>query len=453
MKHKALLLSIVVALMLAIASRGSAPAAAQGAATMAPTASLMDPKDVALKAAGGKQLGGTVTILGVLGGAEQDQFLSIFKPFEEATGVKVEYEGTRDLNAILQTRVDGGNAPDIVSSPSVGLMIDFAKAGKLIALSQFLNTATMNANYGQELLKSVSIDGKLYSIFDAVNLGGLIWYNPKTYKGPNPPKSWDDLDSWAAKTAADGTTPWCLGLESGAASGWPGSNWIDQLILLQAGPDKYEQWWQGKLPWSSPEVKHAFETYGKIATDSKMVNGGSTAALALSFQNGADAMYAQPPACYLHLQASFMGGIINGNFPKLKPVEDIDFFPVPGFDANSDGVRLISGEVMGMFNDTPQARALISYFVSTEAQTLVAKTGNWMSANKFVPVDAYPNPFTKRAAETLSSAKAVYYYGSSLMPSAMSDAFWKAVLRYVQQPDQLDSILADLDKVQKDTYK
>src|SRR5260221_12403655 len=108
---------------------------------------------------------------------------------------------------------------------------------------------------------------------------------------------------------------------------------------------------------------------------------------------------------------------------------------------------------MGMFNDTPQARALISYFVSTEAQTLVAKTGNWMSANKFVPVDAYPNPFTKRAAETLSSAKAVYYYGSSLMPSAMSDAFWKAVLRSVQQPDQLDSILAALVKVQKDTYK
>ncbi len=108
---------------------------------------------------------------------------------------------------------------------------------------------------------------------------------------------------------------------------------------------------------------------------------------------------------------------------------------------------------MGRFKDTPQARALIAYFVTTEAQSLVAKTGSWMSADKQVPVDAYPNPFVRRAAETLSSGKAVYYYGSSLMPGAMSEAFWKAVLRYVQNPDQLDAILADLDQVQKDAYK
>ncbi len=108
---------------------------------------------------------------------------------------------------------------------------------------------------------------------------------------------------------------------------------------------------------------------------------------------------------------------------------------------------------MGMFRDTPQARALVTYLATPEAQKILAGTGSWMAANKRIPLDVYPSPFTKQAAEVLTQASSVHYDASALMPQAMNDAFTRAILRYVQTPDQLDAILADLDSVQKSAYK
>jgi alpha-glucoside transport system substrate-binding protein len=410
-------------------------------------------RDKALDIVGGAPIGGTVSMLGVLGGEELDAFLSVFAPFEEATGITVEYESTRDLGAVLQTRIDGGIPPDVVSSSLVGQMVDFAEDGTLVDLSQFLDMDAVLESYNPALLDSVSVEGQLYSIFTAVNLVGLIWYNPEQYTGPNPPATWDELVAWAQETADSGTTPWCIGLESGPASGWPGTNWINEILMRQVDAETYASWWQGTLPWSSEPVRQAFETFGSIATNSDMVTGGPIAVLATSFLNGADAMYADPPACYLHLQASFMGGIISGNFPELEAITNINFFPFPDITEDYPGVAQVSGEVMGMFNDTPQARAFIDYFASTEAQTLMAETGRWLSANTQIPAEAYPSPYTQAAAAIMSDAETIYYSGAGLMPQAMTDAFWSGILRYVQNPDELDDILNDLDAVREEAYQ
>lgn len=422
---------------------------AQGAAS---DALVEKAKTAASEAAAGQQLGGMASMLGVLGGAELEAFLSILAPFEEATGVDVQYESTRDLPAVLQTRVDGGNPPDVVSTPGIGQMASFAEAGQLLDLNQVLDADTVTEDFGKDLLEVVSYEGQLFGIYDAVNVGGLIWYNPRAYTGPTAPATWAELQTWVQETAASGTTPWCMGLESGAASGWPGANFITELLLRQSGPNTYASWWQGELPWTSPEVKRAFETFGAIATEPAMVTGGPTAVLATSFMNGGDALFAEPPTCFLHLQANFMGGILTGNFPELEPVTDVDFFAFPDIEPAYSGIRQTSGEVVGVFNDTPQARALVSYLATPEAQSLVAATGIWLAANRRVPLDAYPTPFTRRAAGVLTSGKAIYYYGNALMPQAMSDAFWRGVLDYVQRPDDLDAILADLDQVRQDTY-
>ena len=399
----------------------------------------------ALEIVGGQPIGGTVTLLGVLGGDELTDFLNVFAPFEEATGITVEYESTRDMGAVLQTRVDGGNPPDVASSSLVGQMISFAESGNLVDLSQFMDMDATLASYNPALLDSVSVDGKLYSIFTAINLAGLLWYNPSTYSGPLQPATWDELAAWAQETADAGTTPWCMGMESGAASGWPGTNWITDFLIRQVDADTYNSWWQGELLWTSPEIKSAFESFGAIATNPQMVNGGPIAVLATSFLNGADAMYTAPPTCYLHNQASFMGGIINGNFPDLVPGEDINFFSFPDISADHAGVRQVSGEVMGMFNDTPQARALIQYFASDEAQQLMAETGRWLSANTNIAPEAYPSVFTQQAASVLGDAETIYYSAAGLMPQAVTQAFWSGILSYVQDPASLDTVLSTID--------
>jgi alpha-glucoside transport system substrate-binding protein len=415
-------------------------------------ASFAAARDKALEIVNGEAIGGSVSLLGVLGGAEQEIFLGIFAPFEEATGITIEYEGTRDLGPVLQTRVDAGNPPDIVSSPYVGQMIDFARQGAMIDLGTFLDEDAVFESYDAVLLESVGADGRLFNIFTAVNLGGLIWYDPNTYTGPNPPESWDALMEWSRETAASGTTPWCIGLESGAASGWPAQYWINELFMRQVDSETYNAWWRGELPWTAPEMRAAFEMFGAVATDSTLVYGGPTAVLATNFANGGDGLYFDPPTCYLHLQASFFGAFLQGNFPDKQPITDIDFFRFPDINPEYAGSIEVSGEVMGMFNDTPQARALIEYFASTEAQTLLAETGSFMSANKQVPMEAYSSPFTQRAAQIISEAEVTYYNAGGLMAQPVADAYLAAILRYVQNPSDLDAILADVDAVRVAAY-
>jgi len=436
----------------------AATEAPTGAATEAPTsapgAALRDPKEVALEAAGGEKIGGTVNILGVWAGSEEESWNAVVAPFEEATGIDVQLEATRDLNAVLTTRVEGGNPPDLAAAPSAGQAATWAAEGKLKDLTNVVDMAQMKQDYAQSWLDlGTTPDGQLYQIFAWSALKGPIWYDPKTYDGPNPPKTWDELAAWAKQKADSGTTPWCIGLESGAASGWPGTDWIEDIVLRQSGPDVYDQWYQGKLPWTSPEIKSAFEVFGSVAADPKMVNGGPTTALTLNFGNGGDALFTDPPGCYLHHQATFITDFFTKNTPTVKPVEDFNFFGFPDINPEFSGAIEVVGDSFSMYNDTPQAQALIKYLTSPEAQSIWVARGGKLGANKRVPLDAYPDELARNAGKIIASAQVVRFDASDLMPSAMNDAFWKAILDYVQNPGDLDSILANLDSVQKDAYQ
>jgi alpha-glucoside transport system substrate-binding protein len=417
------------------------------------TGALRDPKDAALEAAGGQQIGGTVSVLGVWGGSELDSFMAMVKPFEDATGVKIEFEGTRDLNAVLTTRVQGGNPPDVAGLPGPGQMAEYAQQNALVDLADVLDLDTMKQQYAQSWIDLASVDGKPVGIFIKASLKGLIWYNPKQYKGPTEPKTWDELMTWSKQTADSGTTPWCIGLESAEASGWPGTDWIEDLVLRQSGPDKYDQWYQGTLAWTSPEIKQAWEAFGAIATDPKMVYGGPTTELTLNFANGGDQLFSNPPGCYLHHQASFISDNFVTNFPNLKPVEDFNFFGFPDVNTQYTGAVEAGGDLFGMFKDTPQARALMKYLVTPEAQAIWVQRGGALSPNKQVPLSTYPDPLSQKAAEVLTGAKIVRFDASDLMPQAMNNAFWKGILDYVQNPGNLDSILGNLDTIQKESYK
>ena len=403
-----------------------------------------------------ERIGGTVNVLAVWGGAEQESFLAMVKPFEERTGVKVNYEGTRDLNAVLTTRVQGGNPPDVAGLPGPGQMAEFARQGKLIDLSGVLDQAQMKAEYNEDWLKMAQVDGKQAGIFIKASLKGPIWYNTQTFNqvsGGTTPKTWTELMQLSDKIADSGTTPWCIGLESGAASGWPGTDWLEDIVLRQAGPEKYDQWAQGKLKWTSPEIKKAWETWGEIVANPEMVFGGKQAMLTTAFGESGNPMFLSPPRCYMHMQGSFITDFFTKAPSSPKPVENFNFFGFPTIDQKYAGVEEVAGDLFGMFKDTPQARALIKYLTTAEAQEIWVKRGGAISPNEKVSPASYPDPISKQTAETLLNAKNVRFDASDLMPEAMNNAFWKAILDFVQNPNNLDSILSNLDKVQADAYK
>ena len=410
----------------------------------APDAAVAAAEAAALEAVGGETLDGQVTMLGVLGGEELDAFLTVLAPFEAATGIEVQYEGTRDFAAVLQTRVDGGNPPDLVATPAIGEMSALADDGVLADLGEVVGTEVLEANFSTSLLETGSLDGAVFGIFSSVNLGGLIWYNPETYDGPTDPASWDELQEWAQGAADAGATPWCVGLASGAASGWPAADFIDEILLRQAGPEFHKRWQDGEEPWTSPELEAAFATYGETVAEG-MVYGGTTSALSTDFAKAANPMFTDPPGCSLLAQATFMGGIITDSFPDLAPGEQLDFFPAPDFEAELPGIRSISGEIIGMINQTPQSEALVKYLATREAGTLIASTGRWLSPNQNVDDEIYEDYFLRKASQVLVDAEGTYSLGNSLMPQTTVDAFWKAGLDYTQDPSAIGEILTTIE--------
>ncbi|HEV8633800.1 MAG TPA: ABC transporter substrate-binding protein, partial [Chloroflexota bacterium] len=398
---------------------------------------------------------GNVNVLATWGGDEQANFLAMVKPFEDQTGAKVQYEGTRDLNAVLTTRVSGGNPPDVAGLPGPGQMAQFGRQGKLIDLTSVLDANQMRQWYADDWTKLAQVDGKQVGIFIKAALKGLIWYNTKAFQqaGHQAPKTWDDLMALSQKIAGTGTTPWSIGLESGAASGWPGTDWIEDIVLRQAGTEAYDGWAQGKVKWSSDGIKKAWTSWGQIVNDPKMTFGGKAAVLSTNFGDAANPLFQNPPKAFLHHQANFMTTFITKNFSSLKPGQDFDVFPFPDIDPKNAGAVESAGDLFGMFKDTPQARELMKWLVTPDAQAIWVQKGGALSPNKAVPESAYPDSIAKRAGEALTTAKIVRFDASDLMPEAMNNAFWKGILDFVNGPNNLDQILASLDKTQADAYK
>src|SRR5690606_17569978 len=206
--------------------------------------------------------GATVTVIGTWGGSEQEAFLEMVKPWEEQTGATVKYTGTRDINTVLTTGVASGVLPDLAGLPGPGQMAEYAEAGALKPLDDGLDLATYEADTAPALVELGKVQGQVFGVFIKAAIKGLIWYNPKLhdYSG-SAPATWDDLKSQATTNQGAAEATWCLGIESGAASGWPATDWIEDIVLRTAGPDVYQRWYQGEVKWSDPAIRNAFEIY------------------------------------------------------------------------------------------------------------------------------------------------------------------------------------------------
>jgi alpha-glucoside transport system substrate-binding protein len=402
------------------------------------------------------KIGGTVHILGTWTGAEKDSFDAVMKPFTDQTGVKVSFEATRDLDAILQTKVAAGNPPDVTGAPGIGTLIKLARAGKLVTLDDKVDMNALNANYGSDWINLGKIDGKLYTLYAWAALKGLVWYDPKAFsaKGYQVPKTWDELMALQTKITSDGGKPWCVALESQAASGWPGSDWVKEIVLSQSGPAVYDSWWQGKQKWSSAEIKKAWTTWGQIlGPNGSNVFGGSKYMVSTTFGDGGQGLFASPPKCYMFNQGSFITSFFDGYTPKPTAVTDYAVFPLPDVSSASGGAHVVAGDAFVMTKDTPQARALLKYLATADAQDIwVKRGGGKIAINKQVPLSDYPDAISKAEAAVVVNTKIARYDAGDLMPSDMRDAYWSGILKFVQNQSQLDSILADLDKKQTTAY-
>lgn len=402
-------------------------------------------KKEALADAGGKKLGGSITLIGQLGGAEAQFFQDTFKPFEDATGVKIQFTLGQNYQQIVQTRVAAGDPPDVVNDNGMGNAARYASQGKLIAFSDFLDMAKLDADYGSALLGGYTINGKLYGL-PAEIAPQMVFYNANTYKGPKPFSAFSQMVSYSQQVADGGKTPWCAAYSASAQTGWPAAYFIEEIFAKTYGAAELNKWGLGQIPFTSPEVKTAFQTYGQIFGKSVMISGGVSGALAKPIAQGPLGLFTDPANCQLFAWGIYAVGNAETANPKLQN-SDFGFFPIPAPNANFANNEQASGWALYAFHDTPQVKALAKYYSSSAYQSLLAESGEWVVANK--KVTNYANPLVQQAAAQLSNAAAVGfgpYFGQTV---AVKTAFLKAITTYLQDPSTLDQDLAATESVVK----
>ena len=363
--------------------------------------------------------GSTINVMSLWGGSEQDSFQKVLDAFKTKTGVTAKYESIRtDYATTLQTRISGGNPPDIAIIPGIGFLRQFARQGSLKKVADLgVDVNALKSNYPPGILEIGQVDGTQYAIMVKFNSKSTVWFRPDKFKtaGVSAATDWNSFTKLLTDLKAKGQTP--LGL--GAGDSWTLTDWFESVYVRQAGPDKYDQLFSGKLPWTDSSVSAAVDTM-KQALNDQFVAGGVTAALGRSFTDGIGQVFSTSPQASIYYEGGFVGGIATGQTnTALKVGDTIDWFDFPSISGNK-GVT-IGGDVIAAFTNKPGVKEFLQYMTTADAGAVWAGTGAIISPIKSVPATAYPNDLAKREAAQVANASAVRFDGSDLLPSGGGD--------------------------------
>lgn len=387
----------------------------------------------------------TVTILGSITGDGEATIAEVLAPFEAASGIDVVYEGTDQFATVLITRLAAGNPPDIALFPQPGLMADLAREGELVALDEVLSNQQLESAFDRQWLELASVDDRPYGIWARVSLKSLVWYSPPAFAAARyeVPSSWTELQALSDRMVDDGNIPWCIGLESGAASGWPGTDWVEEFVLRQSGPEVYDSWVSGETPFSDPAIASAFNSFVELVQDGDRVLGGAVGAISTPFGDSPAALFDDPPGCYLHRQASFISTFF---LDSIEPGRDVGVFPFPEINPEFGSPLLVSGEQFGLLSNTPETQAMMEYLTTEEPHSIWSQAEGFVSPFRGIAIASYTDPNTRRQAEILAAADTLRFDGSDLMPGEVgTGAFWEGILNLTSGDADLETVLKEID--------
>jgi alpha-glucoside transport system substrate-binding protein len=393
--------------------------------------------------------GKVVTMAGPFVDNDAIKFEQSVKSFEEMTGIDIQYEGSKEFEASIGISIEGGNAPDIVDFPQPGLLKNFVAKGYVIDLNKTLDMGKVKSNYIQSWLDMATMPAPsgpiMAGIWGRVNGKSLVWYNKKAFDaaGYKVPKTWDELIALQKMIIADGDSPWAVGIESGAATGWAATDWVEEMMLRTTSLENYDKWVEGKLKFDSPEVRKAIETMASIWFADGMVYGGRKGIATTSFGDAPKVMFESPPKAWMHKQGNFITSFFPDN---LKAGVDYDFFYLPGVDPQYGKPVLVAGDIYAMFNDRPEVRMVMQYFATGASVEGWVKAGGAISPHKDSQLSWYTNVVDKKVAEVIQNATSVRFDGSDLMPGQVgAGSFWKEMTAYVSGTKTLDQAVKAID--------
>jgi len=410
-----------------------------------------------MASAGSDLAGQQVTVFGPWLGPDQANVEAVLAGFAAQSGADVRYVGSDSFEQQILVDTEAGSAANVSVFPQPGLAADLASRGFLTPLADgTANWVRENYAAGQswvDLGTFAGPDGKdsLYGFFYKVDLKSLVWYVPENFAdaGYEVPQTMEELIALSDQIVADGGTPWCIGLGSGGATGWPATDWVEDLLLRTQPPAVYDGWVSNEIPFNDPRIVAAIDEFGVFARNDAYVAGGAGAVASTDFRDSPKGLFSSPPQCYLHRQASFIPAF----FPEGTVVgEDADFFYFPAFASKDLGKPVLgAGTVWAITNDSPGAEALIEYLKTAEANEIWMARKGFLTPNLNVDTSVFSDPTLRKMNDILLNATTFRFDGSDLMPGAIgAGAFWTGMVDYAggkSAQDVADAIQAAWDAI------
>ncbi len=376
-----------------------------------------------------------------------------YDKFEECTGATIKYEGSREFEAQLLVRVQSGNAPDIAYLPQPGLLRTIVEQyPDAIVPASPETAANVDEFFSASWKEYGTVGDTFYAAPLGANMKSFVWYSPSAFTdaGYEVPETWADMIDISDKIVADGGTPWCAGIESGTATGWPATDWIEDVVLRSAGPDVYDQWVSHEIPFNDPAIVEALGVAGEILKNPEYVNGGIGDVKSIASTAWTDAgLPILEGNCYLHRAANFY----QNNWPEGTTVaEDGDVFAfyLPAIEGDEKPV-LGGGEFVAAFDDRPEVAAFQAFLASDTWANEKAKAtegGGWVTANNGLDLENLATDFDKLASSVLGDPSSVIRFDASdLMPGEVgAGTFWSEMVNWLaldkSDQDVLDAIEA-----------
>ena len=399
--------------------------------------------------------GTTVTVYTSITSPEDQPHINSYVEFERCTGATIEYEGSREFEAQLPVRIQAGNPPDIAYIPQPGLLQtlvrDFPDA--VVPVGE-LAEGYVDQYYDPSWKAYGSVDDTYYATPLGANVKSFVWYSPSAFAdaGYEIPETWDALIELSDQIVADGGTPWCAGIESGEATGWPATDWLEDVMLRTAGPDVYDQWVNHEIPFDDPQVADALETVGSILKNPDYVNAGYGGVQSIASTPFTDAGFPiLDGECWMHRQASFYAANWTEYQEDAVVGEDGDVFAFY-FPAMSPDERPVlgGGEFTTAFAERPEVQAFQAFLVSPEwvnAKIPEHPGGGWVSANNAQDLELYASPIDRLSAEILADENATFRFDASdLMPGEVgASSFWTEMTNWIANDKADAEVLAAIE--------
>lgn len=387
----------------------------------------------------GVEEGAEITMLYQWSGAEEENLNRILQPFVDACGVTISPESTRD-QALLDTRVQAGTPPDIAFWTVTTLQ---QYQDQLYAMPDL---GVVEENYPQFWVDFGSVDGIWLGLPVKADPKTLIWYSPANFEeaGYSVPDTWDGLNQLVEKMVADSRTPWSMGFESGDATGWTGTDFIQDILLVQQGPDYVRGLLDGSIPYNDEGVRQAWETYGKWAKSEEYTVGGAAGTVSTNFNDAILLVFSDPPEAMMVKQSGFAGGTITETYPELEYGTGYGFFGVPGAQGLQGGQ-----DWMMAFSDKPAVKALVHYLSSDMGGQKWAEVGFDLTPN-LAGRGHYPTQALQDRANLLYEAEDFVPDIGDAIPGGFTSAEFTGVTDYVNGSRELGAILDELAEIQQE---